>query len=65
MKPLGIQINKDGKCEWRNNGGIIERRFLYANNKWETVAEPCPHTPEELKSFCEEGGFDYLPPKTL
>jgi len=60
MKHLGIEISEDGRTVWRNNGGIIERKAMYAQNPaWETVAEPCPHTPQELRVFCANGGFGY------
>ena len=62
MKYMGFQISEDGKTEWRNNGGIIERRFLYSSsNDWEIVAEDgeLPHTARELKKYCEEYGYGY------
>lgn len=60
MKKMGYEISEDGRCEWRNNGGIIERRFLYAADpQWEAVQSPCPRTAKELKAFCEAGNFGY------
>lgn len=58
MKKLGYQICEDGKTEWRNNGGIIERRALYAGNtNWETVAV---NSDFNLKKFCKAGGYKFL-----
>ena len=63
MKNLGYQISEDGITEWRiDNSGSVERRNLYATERWEYVANPCPNTPAILERFCENGGFDYLPP---
>jgi len=64
---MGFEINEDGATEWRNNDGKIERRALYADNGWESVAnlDDTPKTPEELKDDCEKGGFGYEPPKTM
>ena len=64
MKRLGYQASEDGLTEWRSNGGVIERRHLYAADSegWEEVAFPCPDSPEALARFCAGGGFDYLPP---
>lgn len=65
MKFMGTQINEDGKTEWRNNGGCIERRALYHGNEWEDVAGPeTPRTSDELREQCVKGGFGYLPPAT-
>ena len=64
MKKLGTEIGEDGATEWRNNGGCIERWALYSGKeRWEDVAETpeTPHTAKELKKFCEDGGFKYLP----
>ena len=62
MTTLGFEISEDGTTEWRNNGGIIERKALYASHKWETVAETSttPHTAKELRANCEKGGFGYI-----
>jgi len=68
MQPMGFEISEDGRCEWRNNGGIIERRFLYTDNpQWETVADTheTPKTVNELQTFCEKGGFGYAPPENV
>ncbi|MFA5409569.1 MAG: hypothetical protein WC343_12430 [Bacilli bacterium] len=65
---MGYQISEDGKCEWRNNGGVIERRFLYATNpKWETVANTpeTPRTADELREMCKKGGFKYRAAEAL
>jgi hypothetical protein len=63
MKKLGYQISEDGKTEWRNNGGIIERKFHYAEApEWEIVADipgETPHTAKELEEICKAGGFGY------
>lgn len=65
MKNLGTQISDDGATNWRNNCGIIERNFAYADDDWETVAEcaETPHTPDELKEMCKKGGYEYISPK--
>jgi len=65
MKNLGTQISEDGKTEWRNNGGLVERCFLYNDQGWENVAltPDCPKTAFELAKMCEQGGYDYKPPK--
>lgn len=57
MKYLGTQISEDGECVWRNNGGVIERRF--EGREWETVGGDAPKTPDELKTMCERGGYEY------
>jgi hypothetical protein len=63
MKYLGCEQSEDGITIWRENGGCIERKALYdGRNVWEYVSEPCPHSPMELKAFCDIGGFGYLPP---
>lgn len=65
MKLMGYQINEDGKCEWRNNGGVIERKFHYISNPhWETVADSpdTPQTPADLEAMCKQGGFEYVAP---
>ena len=59
MQTLGKQISDDGETLWQNNGGITERKALYANAQWETVADPSPQTPDELKKYCEQGGYKY------
>ena len=60
MENLGIEISEDGKTMWRNNGGIIERKAMYAQDpQWENVSRPCPTTPHELEEFCIAGGFGY------
>jgi hypothetical protein len=61
---LGKEISEDGITLWRSNGNKTERIALYSHTpRWETVADPvadpCPHTAEELKTFCKEGGFGY------
>ena len=61
MKNLGYEIGCDGITQWRNNGGIIERRALYANQKdYESVAVPSNFN---LQEFCKEGGYKFT--KTL
>ena len=63
MKALGYQICEDGITEWRvDNSGSTERRALYSTGKWEYVSSPCPNTRARLERFCENGGFEYLPP---
>jgi len=67
MKNLGVQLSDDGKTEWRNNGGCIERKALYAQTpQWENVTSSTttPTTPAELKAFCKAGNFGYEPPRT-
>lgn len=66
MKYLGIEISEDGKTQWRDNNGSIERRALYASNKWEPVADltATPRTAEELEKYCIDGNFGYIPPTT-
>ena len=58
---MGTQISEDGRIEWRNNGGTIERRFLYASGQWERVAESpeTPHTSAELRAMCAAGEYGY------
>lgn len=59
MKNLGYEKTEDGVTAWRNNGGIIERKALYAGQKkWETVAVPPDF---DLRKFCSESGAKYLP----
>jgi len=61
-KLLGVEIGEDGPTAWRKNGDAIERRCLYNGSaKWESVAVlPCtPKTAEELRKFCNDGGFTY------
>jgi len=37
MNHMGYEISEDGRTEWRNNGGCIERRAMHSgNNKWES-----------------------------
>ena len=66
IKMMGLEIGEDGYTEWRNNGGVIERRFLYARDsaRWESVAltPDCPRTAKELKACCKAGGFGYRAP---
>ena len=63
MKRLGKKISKDGVTLWRNNGGIIERRAIYANQKgYEIVGGNAPRTPVELKDLCKKGGYKYQSP---
>lgn len=65
MKKMGFEIREDGRTEWQNNGGIIERRALYAANpEWETVADTTetPRNAAELEAFCAAGGFGYEAP---
>lgn len=59
MKNMGYQISEDGVTQWRNNGGVIERRALYASGQWEMVAAPCPASADELRAECERGGYGY------
>ncbi len=66
MKKMGFEINEDGQIEWRNNGGVVERKFHYAEDQRWTIVANTPETPRtasELKSFCDEGGFGYEPPE--
>ena len=57
IKNLGYEIGEDGKTQWRNNGGSIERRALYAGQKkWETVAVPSDFS---LEKFCAESGSKF------
>ena len=61
MKYLGYEISEDGATQWRNNGGIIERRALYASGRWKTVAETTctPHTRAELQAYCGKNDCRY------
>ena len=61
-KLLGIEYNEDGGCAWRNNGGIVERRFLNGGGSgWWPVAATSgrPRTPEQLREWCNARGFGY------
>jgi len=60
---LGYQISEDGRTLWRNNGGAIERRHLYAGTGWEVVADTpqTPRTEAELKNYCILGGYGFQP----
>ena len=64
MKAMGYEINEDGRVEWRNNAGIVQRRFLYGSGKWEDVANTpdCPRTALQLMICCVCGGFGYEAP---
>jgi len=62
MKKMGFEITGDGRTEWQNNGGIIERRAIgSANPNWETVMNhsDTPKTAKQLEKFCRDGGFGY------
>lgn len=62
MKQLGYEINEDGIIQYRNNGGIIERKFLYAYTPvWETVGGL--ERPFDLKKHCQKYGWGFC--KTL
>ncbi len=66
MRNMGYQISEDGVVQWRNNGGCVERKFLYVENpKWENVSGPeTPKTPSDLEFLCDDGGFEYCRPGT-
>jgi hypothetical protein len=67
IKLMGIEITDDGATAWRNNGGCVERRFLYNESRtWQSVADTtdCPRDASGLEAFCDAENATYAPRAT-
>ena len=64
MEKLGYEMTNDTIYEWRNNGGVIERKAHY-QEKYETMFyKHSPKTSGELKKYCTMVESEFISAKS-